>query len=84
MVNFLTTFVSFLAYINTRSPDTVKIDNSAFCLHYDYTTAIMFLSTALLGLSDFWGKSISSKPKDVCCGLTCCWVGEEHKTQNHA
>ena len=31
-----------------------------------------------------WSKSISSKPKDVCGRLTCCWVGKEHKTQNHA
>ena len=30
-----------------------------------------------------WSKGISSEPKNVCCGLTCSWVGEEQIPQDH-
>ena len=58
MVNFFTTIIGVAAFFQSRPTDHAKIDNSAFRLHYDYTTGIMFLSTTLLGLSEFWGKAI--------------------------
>jgi len=34
-------------------------------------------------LLHLWSKSISSEPKNVCCGLPYSWVGEKQKPQDH-
>ena len=50
-------FIAFSGYLSTReSRDKGVIDDFAFRLHYTFTTALLFLSSALISMSDLVGK----------------------------
>ena len=54
-------FIAFSGYLSTRETrDKGIIDDFAFRLHYTFTTALLFLSSALISMSDLVGK-ISKK-----------------------
>jgi len=57
MAHLFEIVVPFLA-IGARSKDQAKIDNFTFRLHYRFTSAFLFLATALLALDNFFGKEI--------------------------
>ena len=59
MVNLFSLVAGTAAFLKTRDSDKIKTDNIWFRLHYDFTTAIMFLSVALLGLAEMWGDNIN-------------------------
>ena len=61
MVNLFGTFVGFLSFFKSRDQGTAVIDNPIFRLHYDFTAGFFFLSTALLGLNDLFGKQIQCR-----------------------
>ena len=51
-------FIAFSGYLSTRETrDKGIIDAFAFRLHYTFTTALLFLSSALISMSDLVGKS---------------------------
>lgn len=50
-------FIAFSGYLSTReSRDKGIIDDFTFRLHYTFTTALLFLSSALISMSDLVGK----------------------------
>ena len=50
-------FIAFSGYLSTRETrDKGIIDDFAFRLHYTFTTALLFLSSALISMSDLVGK----------------------------
>jgi len=57
MAHLFEIIVPFLAF-GARSKDQAKIDNFTFRLHYRFTSAVLFLATALLALNNFFGKEI--------------------------
>ena len=51
-------FIAFSGYLSTRETrDKGIIDDFAFRLHYTFTTALLFLSSALISMSDLVGKN---------------------------
>ena len=51
-------FIAFSGYLSTR--ETINkgiIDDFTFRLHYTITTALLFLSSALISMSDLVGKN---------------------------
>ena len=50
------TFVAFAALIGTREVEKADIDDVPFRLQYKVTTAMVFLSCALISASEFIGK----------------------------
>ena len=77
MVNLLSTVIGFSCFFKFREDNTIKIDNIGFRLHYGFTAGFLFLSTALLGLTDMFGKNIQCRGQegDAPDAVTqYCWV----------
>ena len=61
MVNLFSTVIGFSCFFKFREDNTIKIDNIGFRLHYGFTAGFLFLSTAMLGLTDLFGKNIQCR-----------------------
>ena len=61
MVNLFSTVIGFSCFFKSREDNTIKIDNVGFRLHYGFTAGFLFLCTALLGLTDMFGKNIQCR-----------------------
>ena len=69
MVNLFNTVLGFGCFFKSREDNTIKIDNVGFRLHYGFTAGFMFLSTALLGLTDMFGTTIQCRNQEGNIGL---------------
>jgi len=67
----------FAAFFVSKNEDKAKIDNFPSRLHYKFTSGFLFMSTAILGLNDMFGKDIQchsqEKPADKAVNQYC-WI----------
>ena len=53
-----TAFLGMAAFLSTRESEKAIIDDTPFQLHYSLTTALLFLSSVLLSMSQIVGKFV--------------------------